>query len=166
MRMFNTGATRNTDTDKFDYEGFLSPFVLEKFGEYMHKNRKQADGNLRSSDNWQKGIPRDQYMKSLLRHVLSAWRAHRKGQFNLDEWMAMWFNVQGYVLEQLIADGELEASIRPCEKGNAPKDPPLRDNYSGSISVRCQEAGSDQSWNLEKRNLLEPDSVRVPSVPV
>jgi hypothetical protein len=27
MRTFDTGATRNTDVTKLDYEGFLSPYV-------------------------------------------------------------------------------------------------------------------------------------------
>jgi len=51
MRTFKTGATRNDDTGKLDFEGFLSPIALEKFAEYMHKNRIQADGNVRDSDN-------------------------------------------------------------------------------------------------------------------
>ena len=58
MRNFDTGATRDVDTNKLDFEGFLSPVVLERYAEYMHKNRVQADGNLRDSDNWQKGIPK------------------------------------------------------------------------------------------------------------
>ena len=101
MRVFDSGSTRNDDSEKYDYEGFLSPLVLEAFAAYMHQHRKQADGNLRSSDNWQKGMPPDQYMKSLLRHVMAAWKAHRSGTFNIDDWMAILFNTQGYVLEQL-----------------------------------------------------------------
>ncbi len=77
MRQFETGATRNDDTDKYDYEGFLSPLVLERYAEYMHDNRKQADGKMRDSDNWQKGIPIEQYMKSKFRHFMSTWRLHR-----------------------------------------------------------------------------------------
>ena len=77
MREFDTGATRDNDTDKPDYEGFLSPLVLEAYAQYMHKNRVQADGATRDSDNWQKGIPRDQYMKSAFRHFMDLWRAHR-----------------------------------------------------------------------------------------
>lgn len=78
MRQFDTGATRHTDEGKLDYEGFLSPLVLRRFAEYMHKNRVQADGGLRASDNWQKGIPMDAYMKSLLRHVMDTWTMHRQ----------------------------------------------------------------------------------------
>src|SRR5687768_4320669 len=35
MREFETGATRNLDNGKLDYEGFLSPLVMERFAEYM-----------------------------------------------------------------------------------------------------------------------------------
>jgi hypothetical protein len=76
MRHFETGATRNTDTNKLDYEGFLSPLVLRSYAKYMSKNRIQADGTVRSSDNWQLGIPQDAYVKSLLRHVMDVWLIH------------------------------------------------------------------------------------------
>lgn len=69
MRTFATGATRDIDTDKLDFEGFISPLVTKRFAEYMHQHRKQADGNLRSSDNWQKGIDKEAYAKSLVRHI-------------------------------------------------------------------------------------------------
>ena len=78
MREFTSGATRHTDEGKFDYEGFLSPLVLKRFAEYMHANRVQADGELRTSDNWQKGIPREQYMKSMFRHFMDTWELHRE----------------------------------------------------------------------------------------
>lgn len=77
MRTFETGATRDQDADKLDYEGFLSPLVLEAYARYMHRHRRQADGELRASDNWQKGIPSVAYMKSLLRHVMDRWKIHR-----------------------------------------------------------------------------------------
>lgn len=77
MRQFDTGATRDDDTNKYDYEGFLSPLVLERYAQYMHKNRLQSDGKMRDSDNWQKGIPPEQYMKSKLRHIMETWRLHR-----------------------------------------------------------------------------------------
>jgi len=107
MRKFTTGATRNSDEDKFDYEGFLSPLVLERFAEYMHKHRKQADGELRSSDNWQKGIPKEAYMKSGWRHFFSWWKAHRglKTEEDIEESLcALLFNVQGYLHETLRED--------------------------------------------------------------
>ena len=75
-RLFDTGATRDTDANKLDFEGFLSPRVLRQYAEYMHKCRlrNQPHGEaLRASDNWQKGMPKDSYMKSLVRHVMELW---------------------------------------------------------------------------------------------
>lgn len=77
MREFESGATRDSEEGKLDYEGFLSPLALEAYARYLHRHRVQADGKLRASDNWQKGIPRAVYMKSLWRHLVAAWRCHR-----------------------------------------------------------------------------------------
>ncbi len=77
MRTYESGATRDKNDDKFDYEGFLDPEVLEVYGKYMHMHRHQADGQLRDSDNWQRGMPKAEYMKSLLRHVVTGWKIHR-----------------------------------------------------------------------------------------
>lgn len=77
LRLFETGATRDTDAGKPDYEGFLSPAVLVRYGEYMTEHRKQKDGSLRDSDNWQRGIARSSYVKSLLRHVFDVWLLQR-----------------------------------------------------------------------------------------
>lgn len=104
MQTFDTGATRSADTDKIDYEGFLSPLVLERFGQYMLKHQYQADGSLRSSDNWQKGIPLKNYMKSMWRHFMSVWKSHR-GSPSVDgledDLCGLLFNVQGYMHEVL-----------------------------------------------------------------
>lgn len=110
MRNFETGATRDTDDNKYDYEGFLSPLVLERFAKYMHKHRIQVDGKLRDSDNWQKGMPVEAYRKSLVRHLMQAWGTWRgekvyddKGEIvELDEALtALIFNAQGYLYEVL-----------------------------------------------------------------
>ena len=73
MRVFDTGATRDDDSTKIDYDGFLSPLVLEAYGNYLHKHRIQSDGQLRDSDNWKKGIPIKQYIKSKWRHFMRTW---------------------------------------------------------------------------------------------
>lgn len=108
IRQFETGATRDLDDRKPDYEAFLSPLVIREFGAYMHRHRVQADGSLRSGDNWQKGMPLDAYMKSLWRHVLDAWTLHRGlpatdydgNPVDLKEALcAVLFNVQGYLHE-------------------------------------------------------------------
>lgn len=77
IRKFETGATRDTNQDKLDYEAFLSPAVLERYAQYLHKNRIQTDGSIRDGDNWQKGIPISVYMKSLFRHFMDVWKIHR-----------------------------------------------------------------------------------------
>lgn len=107
MREFSTGATRDTDEGKLDYEGFLSPLVLRRFAEYMHMHRLQADGKLRDSDNWQKGIPQEAYMKSLFRHFMDTWLEWREKGGSGAKWeealCAMLFNVQGLLHETLSA---------------------------------------------------------------
>jgi hypothetical protein len=106
IRTFSTGATRDVDQDKLDFEGFLSPLVLQRYAEYMHANRVQPDGNLRDSDNWQKGIPKDAYMKSGWRHFVEWWSGHRTytGYGPLETALcALLFNVMGYLHETLKA---------------------------------------------------------------
>ena len=81
---------------------------MERFAEFMHANRVQKDGSLRDSDNWQKGIPLDAYMKSMLRHMLDVWLHHRglghKAKEPLEEALcALRFNVSGYLFELLKA---------------------------------------------------------------
>jgi hypothetical protein len=102
MREFETGATRDNDQDKYDYEGFLSPAVLERYAEYMHSHRKQADGKMRDSDNWQKGIPISAYMKSMWRHFVDVWRGYRGDEIDTEDALcALLFNVMGYLHEHL-----------------------------------------------------------------
>lgn len=76
MRHFASGATRDTAENKPDYKGYLSPLALRHFGRYMLKHQKQADGTMRASDNWKKGIPLDAYAQSLIRHVMEFWLAY------------------------------------------------------------------------------------------
>jgi hypothetical protein len=108
MRTFDTGATRSNDAGKLDYEGFLSPLVLQRYGEYLNKHRVQADGQIRDSDNWQKGIPRSAYIKSAFRHFVDFWKMHRatptpavNSEAFEDSMMAVLFNVMGYAHEHL-----------------------------------------------------------------
>ncbi len=105
VRLFETGATRDTDQGKLDYEAFLSPLVLKRFAEYMHQHRKQADGTLRDGDNWQKGIPIPQYVKSMWRHFFDVWSLHRASKNLLpqqeENLVAVMFNVMGMLHEIL-----------------------------------------------------------------
>jgi hypothetical protein len=111
VREFETGATRDLDISKIDYEACLSPIVLEAFGEYMLSCSVQADGSKRPGDNWQLGITFNSYIKSLLRHVWDLWKLHR-GYPTIDKktgkpvnketaLCAIIFNAQGYLHELL-----------------------------------------------------------------
>ena len=77
LRKFKSGANRDTAEGKIDPEGFFDPLVITAFSEFMHEHRKQTDGNLRDSDNWQNGFTRASIMKSMWRHLLDVWRMHR-----------------------------------------------------------------------------------------
>lgn len=111
LRQFASGATRNLDNNKIDYEGFLSPSVIEAFGKYMHSHRLQKDGTMRDSANWQAGIPLDVYMKSGWRHFFDWWKLHRGLEAaspedghqidKVEALCALMFNVQGYLHELL-----------------------------------------------------------------
>jgi hypothetical protein len=120
VRKFDTGATRSDDTDRYDLEGFISPIALERYCEYMQKHRKQPDGSIRASDNWQKGMPIDSYMKGMARHFLHLWTRHRghmvrdqkAAESRQEDLCALLFNVQGY-LHTLLADAH---RIVPCRE--------------------------------------------------
>lgn len=103
VRKFETGAIRDTDKGKPDPEGFLNPLVIQRFNEYMNKHRQTAIG-LRNSDDWQKGIPKDVYMKSGWRHFLDWWTQHRgyNSKEEIEESLcALMFNTMGYLYEIL-----------------------------------------------------------------
>lgn len=106
VREFASGATRDNNEDKLCYHGFLSPVALERFATYMHTHRKQADGKLRDSDNWKKGIPVEAYHESLIRHIFDYWKLwESNGIINhetaIDDLLcAILFNVQGLLHER------------------------------------------------------------------
>jgi len=103
MREFASGAIRDDDKEKLDFEGCLSPLALEAFAQYMLDNTIQKDGNERTSDNWQKGFSKECYMKSMWRHFFMAWKIHRgwvKGCM-VTTLCALLFNVQGMLHEIL-----------------------------------------------------------------
>jgi hypothetical protein len=117
VRTFDTGATRDLDDTKDDPEGFYTPRVIHRFNQYMTHNRHLADGSVRDSDNWQKGIPREAYAKSLWRHHLAAWSEHRawvsgdstydRDQLEVDL-CGVIFNAQG-MLDTILKNKEVEA---------------------------------------------------------
>lgn len=110
MRTFETGATRSALADKPQYEGYLNPLVLHRFGEYMRQHQTDASGNRRAADNWQKGIPPESLMDSMMRHYIDVWLHHRGYPEAAAEPMdvalcGLFFNVQAMLLHVLIAPG-------------------------------------------------------------
>ena len=102
IRIFETGASRDTDVGKLDYEGFISPRVLRRYAEYMQSHTIMADGSRRASDNWQKGIPQEAYMKSLTRHFMELWEHHRtQDVYDQETLCAILFNTMGLLHEEL-----------------------------------------------------------------
>ena len=109
MATFETGATRTADDNKPDFEGYLSPEVLYSYAAYMLSHQGTSK-HRRDSDNWQLGIPRPRYMKSMFRHFMEVWRLHRIGEdlSSLEDLSnlvtalnALLFNVMGYQHELL-----------------------------------------------------------------
>ena len=68
LRQFPSGANRNSNVGKHDIEAFINPLCDDSFHAYMHKHQQLEDGTTREGDNWQKGIPPVELMKSLTRH--------------------------------------------------------------------------------------------------
>jgi len=123
VRAFETGATRDTAEGKLDFEGFLSPLVLHAFAVHMQHHQRDSAGQWRESDNWQKGIPMDQYMKSGWRHFFDVWANHRRvlpvrKERIIRALCAVLFNVMGYLHEYLKANPEaLKAFEKECGYG-------------------------------------------------
>ena len=115
IRQFESGANRDSDVDKLDFEGFLSPIVLQAYAEYMHTARHLPDGTFRESDNWQKGMPFAVFMKSVWRHFMDMWLIHRGYNARSDMKEALCgllFNVMGYLhqtLEKELEDEKTES---------------------------------------------------------
>ena len=124
MRVFETGATRSDDSGRLLYTGYLSPLVIQRFGEYMTRHRLQEDGSLRAPDNWRKGMPKQSYLDGMFRHFEHLWLRHDGHPVNdpkaepgiQDDLCALWFNVQGYLHTLLVEEeapkNEGEAGLR------------------------------------------------------
>jgi len=151
MREYVSGATRDNVEDKPNYEGFLSPLVLEEFGRYMHQHRHQADGKVRDGDNWQKGIPTDDYMDSLIRHMMDIWLHHRgypeKAREDLKEALcAVMFNVQGLLYNLLLE--RMQPQKSPGEDNVTVTRSDIDDRiYNGE---QCPDCGGDHETGHQR----------------
>lgn len=106
VRQFASGATRDTDEGKLDFEAYLSPHVLLRYAQYMQEHQTRSDGTKRAGDDWQQGMPKDAYMKSMLRHAFDVWLHHRNhGDMAREDietaLCAVIFNAMGYLFNEL-----------------------------------------------------------------
>lgn len=118
VRTFETGADRDTAEHKIDPAGALSPLVIQRYCEYMRAHSIRQDGSRRRSDNWKKGMPVEEYMSSLWRHLLHAWLAHNGNEPQDDDGhlvtiedalCGVLFNASGY-LHEVMRDAESSGS--------------------------------------------------------
>lgn len=158
MRNFETGATRDTDEGKIDYWGFNSSIADELFGLYMLKHQRQADGSMRASDNWKKGIPLDAYQRSLYRHVQEFKRLIEIGA-NMDAIevaCAIRFNLNGWL-------HEIAKDMDPKDFPSLFMDPVSGDNLMPKADFRQMtrdvlgpEKGPSVRHTSEDRSLWRP----------
>lgn len=119
LRQFSTGATRDTAEGKLDYVRALSPIVLERYVQYLAKHREQPDGSLRDFDNWKKGLPIDESLSSLGRHLIDVWKMlqgfkafDNHGECNIDDTLcAIIFNASTMLHERLIKQQKADVCI-------------------------------------------------------
>jgi len=104
MRKFNSGAFRDNDTQKLNYIGSFSPLVLRRFAQFMRDHNIKNGELQRDEGNWKKGMPKQSYFESKMRHLMDAWITHEgyeDGDIE-DQLCADIFNAQGYLHEILV----------------------------------------------------------------
>ncbi len=103
-RKFKTGAVRDSNEDKPNFLSYVDPAVLYRYGKYMKLAEKKY-----GRANWKKGIPEEEYLESLTRHLikLQALREGYKGKElepEVDHASAIMFNIFGIMREQIKND--------------------------------------------------------------
>lgn len=98
MKIFGTGAVRDSQEGKADFVETISFTAHERFARYMtSKKEKYGSGNFK------KGIPIDSYERSLLRHVDKYFRnkyENGNDETEEDHLAAMRFNIDGIMHEE------------------------------------------------------------------
>ncbi|MEK6882812.1 MAG: dATP/dGTP diphosphohydrolase domain-containing protein [Nanoarchaeota archaeon] len=97
-RKFNTGAVRDSDEGKENYIGAISFTALKRYVHFQTEAaKKYPDGN------WRKGIPLEEFEKSLMRHLQKYFSNKYDGtsiEPDVDHLSAAWFNLQGIIHEE------------------------------------------------------------------
>lgn len=104
LRNFDTGAIRDNDENKINYQGALSPLVLEAYGAYIQKHSLLPDGTRRNNKNWQNLFGtheehRQVCIESAWRHFIDLLMEHDgyNSRDGLDEAIGgLMFNIQAY----------------------------------------------------------------------
>ena len=94
IRKFESGAVRGSG-GKFDFPEYLSPYLVFRFAEHMRKNALKY-----GAGNWKKGIPKEEYFKSLCRHFFMLFTEYTDGvkmEPESDHLASIIFNIQGLI---------------------------------------------------------------------
>lgn len=99
-RIFKTGAIRDNDAGKEDYINSVSFLALKRYAKYQNE---ACERRGYPKDNWRKGIPIEEYEKSMMRHLQKYFSNKYEGtniEPEIDHLMAAWFNLQGIAHEE------------------------------------------------------------------
>jgi len=145
VRLFGTGASRDTSEGKLSYGGFFSARVLRRRAQYMEDNRTLEDGGLRAPDNWKKGMPTGVYMDSLFRHfwdiwaVMTAEAGDTTEPVDIEEALcALMFNAEGLLFEILKVDEGWKAAE---ERVRREHELDMEDDYLGQVNRGVEGEG-------------------------
>ena len=133
VRVFDTGAIRDSNRNKYEYTRALDPRVLRAYLAFLHRHAEMPDGSYRPVDNWKKGMA-ESYLESLFRHVMDLWELDQYGQsyrpengapvILVDALCAVIFNAHGWLYEHLKATFA-RGQIAGAEDGRQPDSYPV-----------------------------------------
>ncbi len=99
-RTFESGAMRGSDEGKENYIGAISWTALKRVSKYQNNAEKKGGYN---KGHWKKGIPIEEYEKSLMRHLQKYFANKYEGaneEPEVDHLAAAYFNLQGILHEE------------------------------------------------------------------